>query len=408
MRKIKDRASRNMYRTPSIMKIYCLVITHLLFSSIAYTQTFEHFLKRVGVTPDSLKMNLVDSFMSINKTSPYLEQDTLAHILFRGNFQNLGFKGDVNYWNHTGDQFTCIEGTNFWYYSLACEPDARIDYKIVLNESDSILDPLNPHIIWGGFGPNSELRMPRYIPSAEIEYYADIPHGSLLDTNFYSINLKNSRIIKLYLPPDYHQSEETYDLVLFQDGLDYLTLANARNILDYLIWQQRIVPVIALFIPAVNRADEYAGNLKTAYCELVVGEILPWVDSQFRTKSNPESRVTIGCSAGGNISLWLGLHYPEIFGNVAAQSSYVEESISLGFKETSHTRTKFYLDMGVYDVPILPPLVDHLVQILHKRNFEYRYQYYPEGHSWGSWRAHIDDVLEMFFPGPAFPTQSSR
>ena len=390
------------------MKIDHLILTFSLFCSTSSSQTFQQFVGRINAAPDSMKMGMVDSFMSINKTSPYLEQDTLAHFLFRGSFQNLGFTGDVNNWNQPGDQFTSVEGTNFWYYCLVCEPDARIDYKIVLNDSDSILDPLNPNIIWGGFGPNSELRMPRYLLPPEIEYYADIPHGAILDTNFYGIYLKNSRIIKLYLPPDYHQSEERYDLVLFHDGLDYLALANAQNVLDYLIWQQRISPVIGLFVPAVDRTEEYAGDLKTAYCELVVGEILPWVDNQFRTKNNPESRVTIGCSAGGNISLWLGLHYSEIFGNIAAQSSYVEESISVGFKNTSNSDLKIYMDVGVYDIPILQPLIDDFILILRERNFSYRYRSYPEGHSWGSWRAHIDDVLEMFFPDPAFPTQSSR
>jgi enterochelin esterase family protein len=291
---------------------------------------------------------------------------------------------------------------------VVCEPDARIDYKIIINDSESILDPLNPHKIWGAFGPNSELRMPRYLPPPEIMYYTDIDHGTLLDTIFFSTTLKNSRTIKLYLPPNYHQSDENYALIVFHDGLDYLTFAHAQNILDYLIWQQRIFPVIALFIPAVNRGEEYAGNLKTTYSRFIVDELLGWVDHRFRTKKNPQSRITIGCSDGGNISLWLGLKFPEIFRNVAAQSSNVEESISAGFKEISNTRTKFYLDMGIYDVPILPPLVDHLAQTLQKKNFKYRYRYYPEGHSWGSWRAHIDDALEMFIPGPALSSKSAH
>jgi len=388
------------------MNIYHLLLILFLFCNTAYTQTFQRFLQRVNVTPDELKRSLVDSFMNINRVSPYLELDTLAHFLIRGNFEKIRFSGDANSWSDSGDPFTYVEGTNLWFYSLICEPDARIDYKIVLNDSVSILDPLNPHIIRGGFGPNSELRMPGYMPPPEIKYYADIPHGTLLDTSFFSTNLNNSRTIKLYLPPFYFQSDEKYALILFHDGLDYLTLANAQNILDYLIWQQRIVPVIALFIPAVNRVDEYAGNLKTAYSHFVVDEILPWVDHQFRTQNNPESRITFGLSAGGNISLWLGLHSSEIFGKVAVQSSYVEANIARGFKETSNIYTHFYLDMGSYDIPVLLPLMDNFIQILRERNFRYQYRSYPEGHSWGNWRAHIDDALEMFVPGPAFSAGS--
>jgi len=383
------------------MKIYHFILTLCLLHSAGYTQTFQQFLSRLDAAPDFKKMSILDSFMNINTTSPYLEQDTLVHFIFRGNFKNLRFTGDANHWSDSTDQFTRIEGTDFWFYSSVFESDARIDYKIILNDSESILDPLNPHIIWGGFGPNSELRMPRYVPPPEINYNADIPHGSLLDTNFYSPQLKNFRTIKLYLPPNYHQSDESYALVIFHDGLDYLTLANVHNILDYLIWQQRIPPVMALFIPAINRTEEYAGNLKTAYSRFLIEEILHWVDYQFRTQKMPESRTTIGCSAGGNISLWLGLRYPEFFGNVAAQSSYVEKSIILGYKETAHIITKFYLDVGLYDIPILPPLVNNLAQIFQERKFTYCCRHYPEGHSWGSWRAHIDDALEMFFSDSA-------
>jgi enterochelin esterase family protein len=383
------------------MKITLIICTLLMVCSMAVPQSFERFVDRVNKAPDFLKMGIVDSFMNQNLTSPFLEGDNLAYILIRGNFNKINFSGDINQWDRTADQFSRIEGTNLWFYKVVLESDARIDYQIILNDSLGILDPLNPNIIRGGFGPNSELRMSAYLPAPEIDYYENIPHGSLIDTNFYSISLQNSRGIKIYLPPDYLQSDEKYALVVFHDGPDYLRLGNAQNILDYLIWKRRIEPVIAIFIPAVNRSEEYSGNLKEAYAQFIVHEMIRWVDHKYRIKENPAARITIGASGGGNISLWLGLQYPEVFGSVAAQSSYAEESVFEGFEETSHTGTKFYLDMGLYDVPLLPPLVDNLVRILEEKKISYQYCYYSEGHSWGNWRAHIDDALEMLIPGPS-------
>ena len=56
---------------------------------------------------------------------------------------------------------TRIGGTDFFYYSKHFELNARLDYKFVADGS-WILDPENPHKVYGGYGPNSELAMPPF------------------------------------------------------------------------------------------------------------------------------------------------------------------------------------------------------------------------------------------------------
>ena len=86
------------------------------------------------------------------------------------------------------------------YASRKFETDARLDCKFILNGSNWILDPRNPHQVTGGSGPNSELRMPAYVPSPEILYYPAIPHGTVTDTLIASDTLKNSRHVRVYTP----------------------------------------------------------------------------------------------------------------------------------------------------------------------------------------------------------------
>jgi enterochelin esterase-like enzyme len=379
------------------MKVIAILILCLTFSSVA--QTFNDFLARINSAPDSLKMSIVDSMMNNVPAFPYLEQDSLAHFLFRGNASTITVPGDANQWNPSSFPMSLISGTNLWYRTEVFEPDARLDYKFVLNGSNWILDPLNPWQVSGGYGPNSELRMALYIPAAEIQYYNNISHGALGDTNFYSTNLGNSRTISVYLPPSFFYSSDSFPVILFHDGLEYLSLANTKNIFDYLIAQERIVPTVGVFVPPVNRTEEYAGNLKTEFSQFIVTEVMPWVDRKFRTRRDPMYRATLGASNGGNIALWLGLNYPQAFGKIAAQSSYVESSISYGFQNGPPLNTRFYLDIGTYDIPVLITLVDDFIQILHDRGYPYQYRIYHEGHSWGNWRAHVDNALEMFFPG---------
>ncbi len=376
------------------------LVVYLLVGN-GFTQTFQNFLTRVNAAPDSLKMAIVDSFMNAVPGFPYVEQDTLAHFLFRGNASQMTVPGDANQWNASAFPMSRISGTNLWFHTRIFESDARLDYKFVMNGSVWILDPLNPYQVSGGFGPNSELRMSHYIPPPEIQYYAWYGHGTFRDTSFYSVNLGNTRTIRVYLPPFYQTSSDSFPVILFHDGLEYVTLALAHNVLDYLIYHQRIEPTIAVFVPPVDRNAEYAGALKPQFSAFIVNEVMAWVDSRYRTRRDPEYRATLGASNGGNIALWLGLNYPQVFGKIAAQSSNVEEVIANGFSSGPLLPLTFYLDIGSYDIAILIPRVNNLLQILNSRGYPYQYQLYHEGHSWGNWRAHIDNALELFFPGNA-------
>ncbi|NOX47494.1 MAG: T9SS type A sorting domain-containing protein [Chlorobi bacterium] len=339
--------------------------------------------------------------MTANDQFPILEFDTLCHFVFQGNAQSVSVPGDATGWNPSGANMANMEGTDFWFLSRTYEADARLDYKFVINNTNWITDPLNPNTVMGGFGPNSELAMPAYIQPPEIEFYPNIPHGTIFDTVFYSAFLGNSRTIKVYLPPDYNSTTNNYPLVLFHDGLEYLELASANNVFDYLINENLMESVIGIFVPPVNREPEYAGILQDEFTSFIIEELMPWIDGRFRTKTQAHFRATAGASNGGNIALWLGLHHPETFGKVAAYSSNVQTSISLGLQNGPLLDLKFYLDIGTYDISVLIPLVHNLRDILEDKGYEYEFKEWHEGHSWGNWRAHIDNAMQFFFANPS-------
>ncbi len=376
--------------------IFFALILLIIFSDVS-SQTFSTFLERINALPVNERTALLDSFLSAIPACPLIEQDTVAHFLYRGTASSVTVPGDANNWSTTASPMTKIAGTDLWYRTEVYENDARLDYKFYVNGS-WILDPRNPNTCVGGFGPNSELRMPAYQPPAEISYYPDIDHGTLQDTSFYSINLGNRRTVRIYLPPDYHRSTRRYPMMLFHDGLEYISLAQANHVLDYLIHLNRIEPTIGVFVPPVNRTSEYAGNLQAKFTKFIIEEIIPWVDARFRTIPSPDKRAVLGASYGGNISLWLGLNHPEVFGHVAAQSSYIQGSIFSGFQNGPKLDLTIHMILGTYDIASLIPMVRNFIPILDAKSYDYRFHEYPEGHSWGFWRAHIDDALEMFFP----------
>ncbi len=375
------------------------ILLNLLFLSVSsFAQTFQDFILRVSSAPEGQRPAIVDSFMNAVGTFPLIEGTTNVHFVYRGSASSVTVPGDANNWTISALPMTRLSTTDLWYRSETYEPDARLDYKFVLNGSTWILDPRNPFTVSGGFGPNSELRLPHYVPAPEIIYYPNIPHGTLRDTTFFSTNLNNSRTIRIYTPPGYEASSDSFGVMVFHDGLEYVTLAQANNVLDYLIHHNRIKPVIGVFVPPVNRTAEYAGNQMVAFSSFIVNELMPYIDARYRTRRHPESRATLGASNGGNIALWLGLNHSNVFGNVAAQSSNIISSISSGFQNNPRLDLKLYLDLGTYDIPQLIPLVRNFIPILQTKGYIYQYNEYHEGHSWGNWRAHVDNALEMFFP----------
>ncbi|HEX9655682.1 MAG TPA: alpha/beta hydrolase-fold protein [Bacteroidota bacterium] len=381
--------------------VISLLALLMLLGTGGIGQTFQDFLNQVYSSPDSLRISIVNTYVAAHPVSPILEADSVAHFYYRGAAANVSVPGDANSWNPNAFLMSRIPPTDFWYYSDTFEPDARLDYKYVLNGSTWILDPRNPRTVSGGFGPNSEIQMPAYLPAPEISFYPGIPHGSLSDTVMYSPSLGNSRTIRVYTPPFYSASLDSFPVVVVHDGLEYVSLASANNVLDYLSQEQRIVPVIAIFVPAVNRTEEYAGSQQNQFTSFIINELMPVIDQRYRTRRDPTQRALLGASNGGNISLWIGYTHPEHFGNIAAQSSNIQTSISSGFQSSSLLPLKLYLDLGTYDIPQLIPLVRNFVPILQNKGYPFRYIEYHEGHSWGNWRAHIDNALEFFFPGAA-------
>ncbi len=381
-----------------------LAVCFLPFAASLYAQTFQTFLTRVNNAPAQQRSAIIDSFMNAAGAFPYLEQDTLCHFIYRGNVNRVNVPGDANGWDANAFPMARLATSDFFYHTHTFEAEARLDYKYVLNGGTWILDPRNPLQVSGGFGPNSELRMPDYAPPPEIASYSNIPHGALRDTSFFSAHLNNTRTLRVYTPPLYNTTATRYPVVLFHDGLEFISLAKANNVLDYLIAQQRLEPVIAVFVPPYSpnvRHQEYATTLQNQFTAFIAQEVMPWVDRRYRTRTDPASRAVLGASDGGNISLWLGYSHSEIFGNVAALSSNAESNVFAGYQNSPRLNLKLYLDMGTYDIATLITRINALRPILSAKGYTYQYLEWHEGHSWGNWRAHLDNALEYFFPGPA-------
>ena len=379
------------------MKKYVTIFGLLLFAASIHAQTFRGFVDKLNGMPESGRQALADSFMKALPSIPYRESDTLVHFIFQGPANQIKIAGDATFWKPKPD-LVHIKGTNYWYHTAIYPSDARLDYQFVLNGNSWMLDPKNPDTCTGGFGPNSELRMPGYQVPPEISYYPDIPHGTVTEFQLTSKALGDTRTIKVYLPADYYEGNHVYPVILFHDGLDYIVHGKAIPILDFLIAKHMILPVIGIFVSPVDRSAEYADNKMEPFTRFIVDELMPVVKQRYRISDDPRQHAMVGASDGGNISLYIGMKHPEIFGKIAAQSSNVIDVISSDLKNDKKAEIEFYFDIGKYDIPELIPLARKLKNVLERKGYRYHFFQWNEGHSWGNWSGHLRLPLMQFFP----------
>lgn len=358
-------------------------------------QSFINHVNSLTNTND--KNAAVDSFMNFVSSFgfPYIENDA-ANFIYRGSVTAAEVSGDFTGWGTIA--MNNLSGTNFYYYSRTFETNARIDYKFVTNGSNWILDPRNPNICTGGYGPNSELAMPGYIQPWEIINFPFVANGQIDTHNFYSYNVNANYAVKVYLPPGYNASYQ-YPSVYFQDGYEYIDLAKAANVLDNLIDSSLIEPVIGVFVKPNNRNEEYAFTKRNSYRLFFVNELVPFIDSIYSTKNDPSQRLVLGDSYGGNISALISYNHPEVFGNCGLHSAAFQPNgyEAYGLIVNGPVKNiKWVSVWGTYEglFTNLRVFTDSMIA----KGYDYQWTELPEGHSWGLWRANIDFILTRVFP----------
>ncbi len=341
---------------------------------------------------------------------PLIVEDSVL-FLYEGNAKSVAWMGDFNGWGHDQtfkNKGTKIPNTTIWFLKSTFPKDARLDYKIVLNGSDYILDPENQYQQWSGVGggsPNSELRMPLWKEDPEQQTRNDIAHGTLLrDVLFNSKILGYQITYSVYLPFGYDKMEKL-PTVYVTDGYEYLLpqLGNMATVLDNLIAEKKIKPIAAIFIDQrepVNRSNnkrmqELAMN-KT-YLDFFANELIPQLEKKYPLIPAAAQRAIMGTSMGGLASTYFAFTRPDVFGMAGIQSPafWTKPQIYQLCSNAANPKMKVSMTSGLINDTSKESR--KMKDFLAASSCEYHYREVNEGHSWGNWRNLIDDVLIDFF-----------
>jgi enterochelin esterase-like enzyme len=368
----------------------------VLVASPCYAGDFEAFLDRLEKAPEPERSAMIEEFLGSNEV-PVLSGTSAYFLYCDEGASSVSVAGDFNGWKPGADMMTRLPGTCLYFLKKDFEEDARLDYKFVVNGSAWMLDPLNPARVTGGFGPNSELSMPGYLQPVEIIPDPDIQHGKLITQNFPSKVMEATRQVHVYLPAGYDESGgRRYPVLFVHDGKEYATLGSMVNVADNMIAAGDIDPLVIVFIDPNDRNSEYKASDR--FGGMIVTEVVPWVEEKYRVESDPALRGMMGASLGGLISVYITWNHSDLFGFCASQSGAFFPGYSRVIEmveEGPHREIRYYLDWGTYESEIAESN-EEMRDALLRGGYELEWHVYHEGHSWGSWRAHVDDILRDF------------
>ena len=147
------------------------------------------------------------------------------------------------------------------------------------------------------------------IPAHDADFYAmkEVPHGNVQQVYFYSKSTNTHRRAFVYTPPTYGKDKKKYPVLYLQHGWGedetaWSNQGHANLIMDNLIAEGKIEPFIIVMTYGMTNDVRFGHiNQFTAkeFETVLVDELIPYIDSNFRTLADKKHRAMAGLSMGG-------------------------------------------------------------------------------------------------------------
>ncbi|HNX79833.1 MAG TPA: alpha/beta hydrolase-fold protein [Prolixibacteraceae bacterium] len=169
------------------------------------------------------------------------------------------------------------------------------------------------------------------VPAHDQDFYAlkDVPHGKVQQILFPSKSTDTSRRAFVYTPPDYDKNKKMRYPVLYlqhgwgEDETAWSNQGRANLIMDNLIADGKIKPFIIVMTYGMTNSVKMGGLRNfdiTPFQTVLIDELIPYVDNNFRTIANQPHRAMAGLSMGGMETKTITLARPDVFSHYALLS----------------------------------------------------------------------------------------
>ena len=286
-------------------------------------------------------------------------------------------------------------------------------YKFVVDKS-VVLDPVNRQIkawIW----MENVVDVPANPAAGEhpaIHQLQDVPHGSVHQHWYQSPRLKQTRSLYVYTPPGYHSGDDSFPVLYLLHGFGddqsaWTRVGMAHQIADNVLASGKSKPAIVVMplghIAVPDDPDYRKANLMDNLIamenELLEG-VMPFVESNYRCKTDRQHRGIAGLSMGGGQTLHIGINNSDKFGWIAGfSSSIVKQKVDeLAIRKLAELKQNApWLWLGCGKDDFLFADTTSFDKWMTDNNVEHTTRITEGAHNWRCWRRYLEEVLgEMF------------
>lgn len=260
---------------------------------------------------------------------------------------------------------------------------------------------------------------------ADLYKVNEVGHGTVAKRWYDSPGLNMKRRMTVYTPPGYEASNEKYPVLYLLHGAGgdeeaWISLGRTAQIMDNLIAQGKAKPMIVV-MPNGNVIQDAApgegskgfykpqfmipGTMDGTY-EASFGDIIEFVENNYRVKKDKSSRAIAGLSMGGFHTIHISRYYPDTFDYIGAFSAAImprEDATGKVYNDIDGTLSRQKDDgyqlywIGIGKTDFLYKANQEFKAKLDEIGMPYEYVESEGGHTWRNWRVYLSEFAPRLF-----------
>jgi len=269
----------------------------------------------------------------------------------------------------------------------------------------------------------SGIEIPSPAPSDSFYQIHDVPHGEVRSVLYFSKAVGKWRRCMVYTPPDYDQSQKRYPVLYLlpgygEDETGWFSQGRGNIILDNLIAEKKAVPMLVVSddqftalkpgeAPLVfsgrprNGRRPNFGTYGQTFTEVMLNDLIPFIQSHYRALSGRDDRAIAGLSMGGMQTFLTALPHLDKFAYIGGFSPGVPQaSFDALYKDpAAFNRQVKLLWLGTGTVEKAHnPNIFVLHEALDKAGIKNAYYESPgTAHEWLTWRRDLNEFAPRLF-----------
>jgi enterochelin esterase family protein len=302
-----------------------------------------------------------------------------------------------------------------WSLTVGPVPPEIYYYNFTIDGVRTI-DPGNPGVKFGS--TPSTIQSVLEVPAGSPAFYdpRPVPHGEIRTHWYESKALRGTRRLTVYTPPGYDSAAGVRYPVLYlfhganADETAWTRLGRVNLIMDNLLAApsptRKTKPMLIVMpfgygVPPGTAQPPGANT--AAFGRDLIQDVIPFVESHYRTLPNREHRAIAGLSMGGEQSLNIGLHHLELFSYVGGFSAGIRQpklqpsfGDVLADPKTANQKLKL-LWIGCGSDDSLFPGSESLAKMLDQAGIKHTFHKSDGAHTWTNWRRYLSEFAPLLF-----------